>query len=183
MKALETLLASNVKAFGTLVILALLCFAFTSKAQNSNQNPVQPVPPDANSLITLDPSLQMALGGGKSGSPGTDIEIFNIAAHSGPLGVDSRGHVHGRSIPGSTFGTFDLSGDVTCFTLVGNTASVGGILTDLELNGVPDTTFHGTFFSVQDNHLLGVPDQTSVFFVSTFIPTPNAPCPFNALWA
>src|SRR5438045_7853280 len=109
----------HMKTFGTLLVLTLLCFALPSTAQNSL---AQPATSDINSRASVDPSLQMALGGGKlATADGTDIATFNVAAHSGPLGTNARGHVHAKTVQSLPVSQ-EIDGDVTCITVVGNIA-------------------------------------------------------------
>ena len=115
------------------------------------------------------------LGGGK-----TATDIFSINAHSDvPLiGGAATGHLIAKENPAvRDLFTFDITGDVTCLRVLGNTAVVGGTVTEDLLNGQPFfPNFHGFLFYVTDNgNQLGLPDTISYEFV---IPaSPGAACP------
>jgi hypothetical protein len=113
------------------------------------QDVVQLAPPE---LDVASPAHNMALGGGQSG-----VIIFNLAAHSGPLGEDARGHFRWKGIAGTIGEGVHLRGDVTCLTVVpnlvtgGGTATLGGIFTEFELPGLPPDAFHGFLWTVEDS--------------------------------
>jgi hypothetical protein len=112
------------------------------------------------------PGHNLAVGGGK-----TTTDIFNIAAHSGPLGENARGHLHAKNVNGYPI-PFEIRGDVTCLTVVGNTATLGGILTQLEDPSLPNADqYHGFLFVVEDNgNQQGMPDRISYEFVTPLPP-------------
>jgi hypothetical protein len=126
----------------------------------------------------------MAAGGGKSLN-----DIFNLSAHSGPLGQDARGHMHAkntRMFEGTPGFDFEFDGTVRCLRVLGNLAVVGGRTNELEVLGAPnlnEQNFRGFTFYVEDRSQLGLPDEISFEFVfpleQTVCPVPN---PFTPMF-
>jgi hypothetical protein len=120
-------------------------------------------------------NADFAAGGGK-----TVTDIFNLAAHGGPLGENAYGHMHARDNPSAPI-EFEFRGDVTCMRVIGNNAVVGGPITHFEQVGFPNPQlYHGFTFYVTDNSMLGIPDAISYQFV-LFAPPPVCPLPSSVL--
>jgi hypothetical protein len=139
---------------------------------------MSPSTADAQFLTTApnipgDPGLDSALGSGHVAA--TDLEVLiNVAAHSGPLGQNPAGHYHLETVPGNASITVELDADITCLTVVGNLARVGGFVTKFTENGVPVTGVQGILETVEDNHLLGTPDMVGTIFT---LPAAPSICP------
>jgi hypothetical protein len=100
---------------------------------------------------------------------GFDSQL-HVNATSGPTGEDPRGHfVYRQSFLGITHE--DISGTVTCVTVNGNVAGVGGEVTKSKNLFVPEG--RGVVISVEDRGH-GEEDAASVFFT---LATPTE-CPF-----
>jgi len=76
---------------------------------------------------------------------------FDFDASSGPLGENPTGTFFWESLP------FSFRGQVTCLQVTGNTASVGGTITD---SSFPEFVGMGLAFTVVDN-TPGTPDLTT----------------------
>ena len=116
--------------------------------------------------------LNSALGSAHIDAADTQI-LINVAAHSGSLGENPFGHYHFQTVPGD-IAMVELDADVTCLSVVGNLATVGGFVTQFVVNGVAVTGVHGLLQIFEDNRALGVPDA-----VSGVTTLPDAPsiCP------
>jgi hypothetical protein len=128
-----------------MVLALLLATVFPSFA--GAQAVVGTLPPELAALDAPDPRQSVALGAGKAGIVG---EWTNIAAHSGPLGENARGQFHSKVTSGPLSG-FEIRGEVTCLTVVGNQAGIGGIITELVNNPTQIPDPHGFIYTVEDN--------------------------------
>jgi len=55
---------------------------------------------------------------------GPGFAPLNVAAHSGPTGLDPRGNVHAKGTTGFPNGEFEVQGPVTCLRVDGNKAAI-----------------------------------------------------------
>jgi hypothetical protein len=137
----------------------------------------------------IDPSIaappndgghDFAVGGGRTAS---DDLGFGFSAHSGPLGQDPQGHMSfGLSLAPPFPKVAQVTVDVTCLTVVGNVATIGGEFTHVNAPGggpVPVVQEGGGgLFVVTDN---GNPVNGQSLDQFAFVSVLNAPptiCPF-----
>ena len=131
-------------------------------------------------FLTFGASVAAAAGPTVTGGGKTATDVFSINAHSDVpvIGGAATGHLLAKENPiFRTVETFNFAGDVTCLRVLGNTAVVGGTVTEDLINGLPVfQNLHGFLFYVTDmGNQMGLPDSISYEFV---IPvSPGAVCP------
>ena len=123
------------------------------------------------------PQSDMVVGGGK-----TATDILNITAHMGPNGKLT-GKLDAKNTPGTD--DWIVKGDVLCLNVIGNRASIGGILTDFSAPGWPPT-MKGWLMFVEDNgNQQDVLDKISYQYIYanpvTTCPNPTATSAFFEL--
>ncbi len=92
------------------------------------------------------PKTDLAAGTGQTVFLGTEVKA-HVNAQSGPSGEDPRGHFYYQAVDPSL--DFDIRGRVTCLTVVGNRATVGGVVERSN-----DPTFpagQGVWFFIRDD--------------------------------
>jgi hypothetical protein len=119
---------------------------------------------------------------------GTFLETFDFDARLGPheatdLFGEPHGHMHLKAVgfPDPSTFSLDVTADVTCLTVVGNRATIGGRITRLKSSLIDNR--RGLLFTVTDNTIAGnqiAPDQfsgTRVLDVPQVCPPPGADTP------
>ncbi len=130
-------------------------------------------------------SVNTARGGGRAGDAvdgggATYSDIFTISASVGDNG-EATGYLAVKNPPGYT-PAYVIEGPVTCLNVVGNLATIGGVLERFDEEGFADPSrLHGWLFSVQDNAAHpGVPDRISYQYLFD-APTTGCPTPVSGL--
>src|SRR2546422_7755137 len=78
----------------------------------------------------------------------------HVNAKSGPLGEDAKGHFIIRLVATSPVVELNVSGSVTCLTVVANAATIGGVVESTDNPQIPEGT--GILIGIVDN---GSPGQ------------------------
>ena len=107
---------------------------------------------------------------------GVSSYFFSIRAHQSVTGEIS-GHIVSRSAPDYS-SPFEIEGSVTCLRVMGNRASIGGVVLRHSNEVLPDAPqYHGWFYYVEDNSGRRVPDRHSEYIWVTDTPTQDCPSP------
>jgi hypothetical protein len=119
-------------------------------------------------------------GDGVDGGGVTYSDIFRISA-SVSEGGEVTGYLAVKNPPDYT-PAYVIEGPVTCLNVVGNLATIGGVLERFDEEGYRDASrFHGWLFSVEDNAARpGVPDRISYQYLFDE-PTTGCPIPTQGL--
>lgn len=106
-----------------------------------------------------------------NGTDSTDVfEEIAFNARSNFNGTEATGNV--------TFTEPDqdpdqkISGHVTCLSVIGNQATIAGVVTDISPGVFPGFTLQGFVMRAIDNTEIGLPDQVSTFFLTSAPPPP-----------
>jgi hypothetical protein len=121
------------------------------------------------------PNDDFATGTVQGGAPATVDFHIHVNANSGPAGENPKGQYFVRA---DIFvaGGVDFSGRVTCLTVVGNAAMIGGAVERSEATVPAEGT--GVFIVAEDNGEPGDADRVNLIFTAT----PPTVCPAPALF-
>lgn len=136
-------------------------------------------------LVVTSCSVNTPRGGGRAGDAVdgggvTYSDIFTINASVSETGVVT-GYLSVKNPP-EYAPAYVIEGPVTCLNVVGNLATIGGVLERFDEEGFADPSrLHGWLFSVQDNAAHpGVPDRISYQYLFE-APTTGCPTPVPGL--
>lgn len=107
---------------------------------------------------------------------GASSHLFGYRAHQSAAG-EITGHIVSKSAPDYS-SPFAIEGRVTCLRVVGNRASIGGVVLRHSNEDIPDAPqYDGWFYYVEDNRGRGLPDRTSKYIWVSDAPTRECPTP------